>query len=163
MTKRIVTKVGDIFCIKIDDEHKRYFQYVISDLTCLNSDVIRVFKKQYLINENPVLTEIVKDEVDFYSHCVTSAGIKRELWKKIGNIKDVGETKNIIFKCKADYTSKDIDNDWIIWKINENIIHIGKLSEEYNENVFLGEVFPPDDIVCRIKTGSYIGTISDFE
>ena len=43
--KRIVTKIGDIFQIKVDDIHAKYFQYIANDKTELNSDVIRVFKK----------------------------------------------------------------------------------------------------------------------
>ena len=108
MAKRIITKVGDVFCVKMDDKHKRYFQYIISDLTCLNSDVIRAFREVYSIDEETELSEIVKGEVDFYSHCMTSAGIKRGLWEKVGNIKEVGEISHIIFKCKMDYTREDI-------------------------------------------------------
>lgn len=46
MTKRVKsTKVGDIFEFVINSEEKRYLQYVISDMSQLNSDVVRVFKK----------------------------------------------------------------------------------------------------------------------
>ena len=38
-------KIGDVFVVKVDDKSKKYFQYIISDLTQLNSDVIRAFKK----------------------------------------------------------------------------------------------------------------------
>ena len=39
------TKLGDIFCVKIDENNKKYFQYIANDLTQLNSDVIRAFKR----------------------------------------------------------------------------------------------------------------------
>lgn len=39
------TKIGDIFDFVISEIEKRYMQCVISDMTGLNSDVIRVFKK----------------------------------------------------------------------------------------------------------------------
>ena len=162
MAKRIMTKVGDVFCVKIDDEHKRYFQYIISDLTCLNSDVIRVFKKVYSIDEEPELSEIVKGEVDFYSHCMTSAGIKRELWEKTGNIKEVGEIEHIFFKDKMDYTREDIEDDWRIWRINQDIIHVGRLSEE-NKKGFLGLVFTPESILHKIRTGICRGVYSKYE
>ncbi|GHT85992.1 hypothetical protein FACS18947_5410 [Bacteroidia bacterium] len=117
MLKRIKnTVIGDVFCAKIDDNHKRYLQYIVSDLTALNSDVIRVFKKSYPIEINPDLSEIVNGEVDFYSHCVTKAGIKREVWEKVGNIQDIGHIEHIIFKCKNDYKRADIQNDWRVWK-----------------------------------------------
>ena len=28
MAKRIVTKMGDIFCVEIDNGYKRFFQYI---------------------------------------------------------------------------------------------------------------------------------------
>ena len=147
----------------MDDEHKRYFQYIISDLTCLNSDVIRVFKKVYSIDEEPELSEIVKGEVDFYSHCMTSAGIKRGLWEKVGNIKEVGEIEHIVFKCKMDYTREDIEDDWRIWRINQDIIRVGVLNDELKKSSFLGSVFTPENIINKLKTGRYLGNTSTFE
>ncbi len=44
---RVVTKVGDVFSVKLDNEVKKYFQLIAFDLTQLNSDVIRAFKKVY--------------------------------------------------------------------------------------------------------------------
>ena len=50
MTKRIITKIGDIFCVEVDNDYKCYFQYVANDMTVLNSSVIRVFAKHYPID-----------------------------------------------------------------------------------------------------------------
>lgn len=47
MAKRIVTKIGDVFCAEIDNRIKRYFQYIVNDMEQLNSSVIRVFKTHY--------------------------------------------------------------------------------------------------------------------
>ena len=33
--KRVVTKIGNIFCVEIDNKQKSYFQYVANDLTVL--------------------------------------------------------------------------------------------------------------------------------
>ena len=33
MTKRIITKIGDIFCVEVDNDYKCYFQYVANDMT----------------------------------------------------------------------------------------------------------------------------------
>ena len=79
MAKRVVTKVGDVFCANIDGKYKRYLQYIVSDLTQLNSDVVRVFKEKYPIDAEPKLDEVVKGEVDFYAHCVVSGGVKKRL------------------------------------------------------------------------------------
>lgn len=40
MGKRIVTKIGDVFCIEIDGKYKCFFQYIANDLEQLNSSVI---------------------------------------------------------------------------------------------------------------------------
>ena len=54
MNKRIKnTKIRDVFSANIDNNHKRYLQYIASDMTQLNSDVIRVFAKIYPIDANP--------------------------------------------------------------------------------------------------------------
>ena len=37
---RVVTKIGDVFSVKLDNEVKKYFQLIAFDLTQLNSDVI---------------------------------------------------------------------------------------------------------------------------
>lgn len=75
MTKRIVTKIGDVFCAEIDNRIKRYFQYIVNDMEQLNSSVIRVFKTHYPMEHKPVCDEVVKDEVEFYAHTVLRAGI----------------------------------------------------------------------------------------
>ena len=62
-TKRIVTRKGDIFCVEIDNKFKAYFQYITTDMTQLNSTVIRVFKKHYPMDYVPDFDEIVRDDV----------------------------------------------------------------------------------------------------
>lgn len=59
MIKRIVTKIGNIFCVEVDSKHKRFFQYVANDLSQLNSSVIRVFKRKYTIDYTPDMDDIV--------------------------------------------------------------------------------------------------------
>lgn len=55
MIKRVkVTKIGDVFEVKFSDTEKKYMQYIASDLTCLNSDVVRGFSKVYTINVSPM-------------------------------------------------------------------------------------------------------------
>ena len=46
MIKRVkATKVGDVFEVKISDTEKKYMQYIASDISQLNSDVVRCLKK----------------------------------------------------------------------------------------------------------------------
>ena len=90
MAKRIVTKIGDVFCVEIDNQCKRYFQYIVNDMEQLNSSVIRVFKLHYPIDYKPIIDDIVKDEVEFYAHTVLRAGIVNNAWYKVGKSKDLG-------------------------------------------------------------------------
>lgn len=162
------TKIGDIFSVNIDNNHKKYFQYIISDLTQLNSDVIRSFRKAYPINTNPDLLEIVNGDVEFYAHCVTKLGLNMNLWEKVGNTSEVGDTTHILFRGTADY-GKWIGDEpikmsikWYVWKINEPFRNVGKLEGE-NRKAEIGVVVNPYDIVERIKTGKYSFFYPNFE
>ena len=149
------TKIGDVFSVKINDHYKKYFQYIITDLTQLNSDVIRAFKEEYPIDSKPDLKGVVKGEVEFYAHCATKWGIKLDFWAKEGNVSDVGETGNILFRDSSDYGKKiAMSDNWWLWKINEDQRFVGKLYGE-NRNAEIGIVISPDSIVCRMKTGEY--------
>jgi len=156
---RANTKIGDIFSVKLDDNNKKYIQYVAKDLTQLNSDVIRAFKKVYSIESTPDLLEIVKGEVEFYAHCVTKWGVKLKLWEKVGNIDDIGKVE-VFFRATNDYGIKlgdksiKISSNWHIWKINENFIRIGKLDDQY-KNSFVGLVFNPKGIIELLKGEKY--------
>ena len=83
MVKRVVTRIGNIFCVEVDSKHKRFFQYITTDMSQLNSSVIRVFKKTYPIDWKPDMDVIVDDEVDFYAHTVLSVGIRNNTWYKV--------------------------------------------------------------------------------
>jgi hypothetical protein len=151
--ERANTKTGDVFSVKIDDNSKKYLQYIISDLTQLNSDVIRVFKKIYPLSANPDLSEIVKGEVEFYAHCVTKLGIKMGYWECVGNITDVGKF-NVLFRSSGDNPQTKVSQNWWVWKINEEQKQVGKLEGE-NQKAEIGSVIPPDSIVHRMQTGKY--------
>lgn len=163
------TKIGDVFSVKVDNENKKYFQLVAFDLTQLNSDVIRAFRKAYPLNVNPDLSEIVNGEVEFYAHCVTKFGMKMKLWEKIDNTKEIGNIEQILFRDTNDSGSKvgeeriKISQNWYIWHINdENFIRVGKLEGE-NRKAEIGIVVNPYDIVDRMKTGEYQFFYPGFE
>lgn len=156
---RIVTKIGDVFCIKLDESQKKYFQYVANDLTQLNSNVIRGFKKSYPTDSNPKLDEVVNDEIAFYAHCVIKWGIKMGLWEKVGKAHICGEV-DVLFRCTNDYGRKlgeepvRVSNNWYVWKINEEFKRVGKLEGE-NQEAEIGMVMNPLSIVHRMRTGEY--------
>ena len=166
---RVVTKVGDVFSVKLDNEMKKYFQLIAFDLTQLNSDVIRAFKKVYAIHATPTLLDIVNDDVDFYAHCVTKFGIRMHLWDKVGNISDVGELSKILFRGTNDYGAKvggeniKVSHNWFVWHINDDeFTYVGNLEGE-NRKAEIGVVMPPLAIVERIKTGKYNFVYLEFE
>ena len=166
--KRIVTKIGDVFCAEIDGEFKAYFQYVANDLTQLNSSVIRVFKKRYPMDYEPIIEEIVKDEVLFYAHTVLRCGIEYNAWYKVGKSKELGEDalKCVTF-CMAETITynaktqeiKNIDpfENWWIWHIGESAKRVGRLPEKYWDKAYIGSVINYANIVKCMKFGYYSG------
>ncbi|EKU39983.1 MULTISPECIES: hypothetical protein [Acinetobacter] len=159
--KRKNTKIGDVFVVKLDNGRKKYFQLVAFDLTQLNSDVIRVFRTEYPESIDSNLFEIIKDEVDFYAHCVTSLGIKFGFWEWAGNLTGVGNI-DVLFRSSSDSPKTKISNNWWIWKVNEPQQYVGKLEGE-NKVAEIGSVMPADSIVYRMKTGKYDFVYPNFE
>lgn len=166
---RVKTKIGDVFVVNIDNYNKKYFQLIAYDLTQLNSDVIRAFKKTYPIDANPDLREIVNEEVGFYSHCITKLGLKMNLWKNVGNIEDVGNTSDILFRDTNDYGLKigedpiKISNNWYIWRINDkSFTHVGKLRGE-NQKAEIGLIINPLGIIELLKGNKYPVNYPEFE
>ncbi|MDO4802405.1 MAG: hypothetical protein Q4A15_09595 [Prevotellaceae bacterium] len=158
--KRIITKIGDVFCVKIDENRKRYFQYIANDWHQLNSSTIRVFKTDYPLNIDPSTDEIVADDVEFYSHTILSFGVRNGFWQKVGKSNNVGCLDSIMFRCANDI---DIDPtstksyNWYVWNLgDEDPVFIGELTEDFAQKTYDGEVFPPKWIVERIKYGRWL-------
>ena len=156
---RVITKIGDVFVVKFDDGNKQYFQYIANDITQLNSDVIKVFKKIYPITENTHLSEVVKDDVIFHAHCTTSLGVKMGVWEKAGKATVNGKI-DVLFKGTNDYGRKlgeepvKISHNWYVWNINEEFRCVGNLEGD-NQKAEIGMVMNPLAIVHRMKTGEY--------
>ncbi|MCF8381674.1 MAG: hypothetical protein K9H49_19020 [Bacteroidales bacterium] len=167
--RRASTKLGDVFSVKIDNRNKKYFQLIAFDLTQLNSDVIRAFKKTYPSSENPELFEIINDEVDFFAHCVTKLGLKMNLWEKVGNTQEIGNTNDILFRGTNDYGVKSgeepikISNNWYVWRINDKkFTQVGKL-EGINRNAEIGIIINPLGIIELLKGNKYPVFYPDYE
>lgn len=165
---RANTKIGDVFSVKIDESSKKYFQYVVSDLTQLNSDVIRVFTKKYPIDFNPDLSEIVSGEVEFYAHCVTKLGLKMNLWESIGSTAEIGNISQILFRDTNDYGSRvgeepiRVSQNWYVWKVNEPFKDVGKLEGD-NRKAYIGIVINPLGIIELLKGNKYPINYPEFE
>lgn len=163
--KRIVTKIGDVFCVEVDNQIKRYFQYIVNDQEMLNSSVIRIFKTHYPMSYKPVIEDIIQDEVEFYAHTVLKFGIVYNAWYKIGKSNDVGDYRRALFRRSRDYGAKEkvsVSERWDVWHINEPFVYVGKLTKEY-QSADLGSVLPYIDIVDRLRYGHYIHSYPDYE
>ena len=174
MAKRIVIKIGNVFCVEIDGRYKCYFQYVCNDLSMLNGSVIRVFKTRYPMDYEPVVKDIVRDEVAFHAHTVLRAGIFHEAWYKVGPsaiISDAHEkvlwgiTRSTKFSFDDMKTTfVDPMEHWVLWYTNEEPIQDeGELPEIYRDKVEFGAVMPFVDIVNRIQFGYYKYQICEYD
>jgi len=167
--KRVLTKIGDIFAVKIDDDIQKFFQLIAYDLTQLNSDVIRAFEKKYPLQAEIDSSEIVMGKVEFYAHCITKSGVRLGYWAKIGRSSDVGELDHILFRDTNDYGHAagsepiTLSNRWYIWHIGDlNFTSVGRLEGE-NRKAEIGVVMDPESIVNRMTTGEYGGFYPDYE
>ena len=166
---RVITKIGDVFSVKIDGEYKKYMQYISNDLTQLNSDVIRAFKKKYPIDENPTIESIIEDEIDFYAHCILKFGVKMLLWEKVGSNKNIGNLDNILFRGTKDYGHKvgdepiRVSNSWHVWKINDEKFTTVKTLTEQIKKADIGLVYNPLGIIELMKNKKYPINYPDFE
>lgn len=150
MRKRIITKIGDVFCINIDQNYKVYFQYIGDDAMQLNSSVIRVFMMHYKVDSTPTLEDILHDKIAFYAHTILKVGISQGLWVKVGNSKELGNPEKIGFKML--YESKDAK--WYVWKINKPIKFLKELPLDCKDYEW-GWVYAAMNIVNRIKNGYF--------
>lgn len=161
MSKRIVTKIGDIFCAEIDNEFKRFFQYV-AESTDLNSSVLRAFKRHYPMDYIPVMNEIVKDEVEFYAHTVLRARIDYNAWYKVDKSRELGEGyKDVYFRICNDFGKIERSGNWYVWQINKPMVFVGKLPKKYY-NLEEGGMMPYLSIIDRLKYGKYMHVSTKF-
>jgi hypothetical protein len=161
MAKRVITKIGDIFSVELDNGNKKFFQYIANDLTQLNSDVIRSFKREYPADKIPVFSELLAGEIDFHAHTPINIGVKQGLFNPEGAHSVYPNIDSVLFRGTNDAGHGPgkpqvfISENWYVWRINDkNFKNVGKLNGE-NRNAEIGSVIPPFMIVERIKTGTF--------
>lgn len=170
--KKIITKIGDVFCVELDGKLKCFFQYIANDYYQLNSSVIRAFKHRYPMEYEPVIKDIVKDEVAFYAHTVLRSGIEFNAWYKVDKSTDVGEKDlaKVLFGCAQEikiHSENDIERvnpltNWYIWHINEPHIGVGELPKTYQDMIEIGSVMAYHQIVNRMKYGYYTSSLAEY-
>jgi hypothetical protein len=154
---RIVTKVGDVFRVRLDESTCKYLQYIGNDLTYLNSDVIRGFSDAYPAAAAPKLLEVTRGEVDFYAHCSVNQGIRMGLWEKVGRVDEVGPV-DILFRDTLDHFRRidqepiKVARNWRVWRVNEPMRDVGEL-RGVNRKAEVGIVMSPHSIMHRFRTG----------
>ena len=170
MAKRIVTKIGDVFCAVLPGNKKAYFQYVANDLSQLNSSVIRVFRTHYPLDQTVSLKEIINDEIDFYAHTILRVGIDVNAWTKVGKDKNINEKEieNVIFgtaqpfECASVVVLTDPTNNWYVWHINGVRTRIGTLPENLHDIVYPGAVLTYKDVLNRMYYGYYLASLPEY-
>jgi len=155
--KRVQLAIGDVFEVPLGDNSKGYFQFIAIDDSQLRSDVIRVFSRRCSQSDEPELNDIVQDRVEFYAHCVINVGIKGDYWRKAGriNISDI-EAGKVLFRSTLDFGRSwiDVSNRWEVWRISQPRKFVGELPKSLVSAEY-GTVFPPYEIVYRMKYGRY--------
>ena len=165
MAKRIVTKIGDIFCVEFQDRTKGYFQYIANDLGMLNSSVIRVFNAHYPIDMTISIDDIIKDKVAFYTHTVLRHGIDENLWYKVGKSQDLDleKLKKVIFGYTLGQESDEASlTQWRIGYFNEKRISIGRLPNNLHNIIELDGVWPYSQIIARMMYGYFTNTSCQY-
>lgn len=169
MAKRIVTKVGDVFFVIIDNEYKAYFQFIAIDGTNMNSETIRVFKRRYPLNYDAPIEDVVTDEVLFYTHTILKRGLEEGVWIKTGKSNDLGldgldgiwfgNTVDVIYdSLTMACSSVDPLRNWLLWQVNKPIMENCVPSREIIPSLESGRIYPFVSVNERIKFGYYLNT-----
>lgn len=168
MKKKVPTRVGNVYCVEIDDKFKRYFHFLIKDETSLNGNVIRVFKTRYKLDENPDIETIVADETDFYAETFILWGLYANAWYYVGKSKNLRleEIKNIWFATRENENKfiqperrKLFDyEEWNkkMWKINGPLLDVPEIPSTGELQIYPGGVFSSNTLLTRLKTGYYV-------
>ena len=153
--KRVMTRIGDIFCIEMEDV-KVYFQYIAIDTSELSASTIRVFKKKYPLDYIFDADEVVSGEIDFYAHTMLRPGLKMNVWTKVGKSKDLGDIESVLFRTTGDIVTRCKRSfSWWVGGINKKYVMVGGLTDELRQKSYVGTVVPPIDIIEKIKTGKF--------
>lgn len=126
---------------------KAYFQYLMLDASCMNSEVVRVFQTKYHQDDEVDINSISNDRVAFHTHIVVSAGIKQGLWHKIGHV-PLGDFSVPTFRNTLD-ENEEVSNNWSIWKTGQPWQFIGSLNND-QKKLDTASIIPPAILVHKV-------------
>ena len=153
---RHIIKEGNIYKVLLKNKEVRYFQFIGKDISELNSDVIRIFKRHYQNEETLNPETIVNDEIECYMHTSIRAGLKLGLWEKVAFVMNTG-MKDVVFResndCGEHPFQQIVSHDWVIWRMNGERINVGELPPKYY-HANIGGVYAPIHVVFRLETGN---------
>ena len=147
--------IGDVFEIPLPDNRKRYLQFVIVDSSQLGAWCVRVFKKDYSIDETPSVEDIVKDSVDFY--CNTRAigrGVQYGLWSYYGKSSNRGNLDDIVFRTFQGEIPGLSQQRWRVWVASKSPKYFSVLPQKYLKAAD-GSMCPPIWVIYRIIAGRW--------
>lgn len=148
------THIGDIFEIPLPGDRKRYMQFIIVDSSQLGAWTVRVFKKEYSIEDQPSIDSIIDDRVDFYMNTrALGVGILEGLWSRYGKSDNLGNLNKVVFRCYHDGLGFS-PSRWWVWKAAQPVKRY-KILPLWYLSAAEGSMSPPYGVVHRIVTGRW--------
>jgi hypothetical protein len=149
-------KEGDIFEVATDGT-KQFIQYLATDSSCLNGHVVRAFDYEVGKGDAYSLDEVVKKPIKFYTHTIIQAGVKLNVWKKVGNVPLGKDFKLPKFRQSEDYGNPEIKKSykWYFWEVSGPTVDIGELTDDYSR-LSVGGLKHSLAILEWLKTGKDI-------
>ncbi len=155
-------KIGDVFCMEIDNSFKCYFQLIDIDKTQSHTPVINIFKTQYPIDSTPCIESIVRDEVLCSVHTIVYDKYLTFPWYKIGNVGFIssnGDERKLFIDDEL--PNEEIPSTvgsveygyWWIWEINEKPIKQFPVPYDLIDRLENGAILYPEQIVDRMRFG----------
>lgn len=148
------THIGDIFEIPLPGDRKRYMQFILVDSSQLGAWTVRVFKKEYSIDNQPSIDSIIEDRVDFYMNTrALGIGILEGLWSRYGKSDNLGNLNKVVFRYYHDGLGFS-PSRWWVWKAAQPVKRY-KILPLWYLSAAEGSMSPPYGVVHRIVTGRW--------
>lgn len=173
MTQKEKKRIGEVYCIEIEGVSKIFLQYVAISEVSNNStgesyehSVVKVFKTKYPIDYSPILDDILKGEVAFYTYSHLETDIYFKKCYKVGKVKNFQfpeeEASNVWFILPHNASMISLswlylpsrNYKWIAWNLNGEKFETTKFPEDGKFYEFGGGM-RYDDIISRIVKGYF--------